>query len=125
MGLFIPICGLKLNPSWSALAMSLSSVSVVTNALRLNFVNIYDSSKDKKIKSVEEKIMEKNIKIEGMSCQHCSSRVKKVLEKINGVVSATVSHSEGTAVIVLSEDVPNDVLKKAIEDEDFSVVEIK
>ena len=124
-GLLIPICGLKLNPSWSALAMSLSSVSVVTNALRLNFVNIYDSSKDKKIKSVEENIMEKNIKIEGMSCGHCSSRVKKVLEKINGVVSASVSHSEGTAVVVLSEDVPNDILKKAIEDEDFSVVEIK
>ena len=106
--------------------MSLSSFCVVTNALRLNLKNIYDKSHDKKItaSSKEEKKMTKELKIEGMMCGHCEATVKKALEAVDGVASATVSHTDGNAIVELNKDVDNDVLKKAVEDKDYTVKEI-
>lgn len=125
MGLWIPIFGWKLNPMFGAAAMSLSSFCVVSNALRLNFFDMHRSDRDKKIKAKkkkETKSMEKTMKIEGMMCEHCEARVKKCLEAIPGVESAAVSHKEGTAVVTMSEEVPFDTLKKAVEDQDYKVV---
>lgn len=126
MGVFIPIFGWKLNPMFGAAAMSLSSFCVVSNALRLNFFDMHRADKDKKIKSIQrEEIqsMEKTLKVKGMMCPHCEARVKKVLEAIPGVESAVASHTEGTAVVTLSEDVAYEVLKKAIEDQDYKVID--
>ena len=128
-GLFIPIFGWELNPMFGAAAMSLSSFCVVSNALRLNFVKIYDSIKDKKKKKTviikEEKVMEKMMKIEGMMCPHCEGRVKKILEEMPQVTEAFVSHVEGMAVVKLSEAVDNDVLKKIIEDQGYKVLDVQ
>ena len=129
-GLFIPLLGWELNPMFGAAAMSLSSFCVVSNALRLNLVKIYDASKDKvkKKKTViikEEKPMEKMMKIEGMMCPHCEGRVKKTLEEMPQVTEAFVSHVEGMAVVKLSEAVENDVLKKVIEDQGYKVLDIQ
>ena len=122
--------GLTLNPMLGAAAMSLSSFCVVTNALRLNLLNIYDPRHDKKrkIKQQEEKEsvpMEKTLKIEGMMCKHCEARVKKALEAVEGVAGAEVSHESGTAVVTLSGDVPNETLKAAVEAQDYPVLGIE
>lgn len=125
MGLWIPVFGWKLNPMFGAAAMSLSSFCVVSNALRLNFFDLYRADRDKKIKpkkKKEKKVMEKTLKIEGMMCPHCEARVKKCLEAVPGVAEAVVSHKEGIAVVRLNEDVAYDVLKKAVEDQDYKVV---
>ena len=128
-GVWIPLFGWQLNPMFGAAAMSLSSVCVVTNALRLNFFNIRSAKRDKKIKTVEVKIeaketatMEKTMKIEGMMCAHCEARVKKCLEALPQVDEAVVSHERGTAVLKLNADVSDDVLKKAVEDQGYEVV---
>lgn len=128
-GVWIPLFGLQLNPMFGAAAMSLSSFCVVTNALRLNLLSVHDAGKDKKFKKkknkkAEVKTMEKTMKIEGMMCGHCEARVKKVLEGIEGVGSAEVSHEKGTAVVTLNGEVADDVLKKAVEDQDYQVTEI-
>ena len=129
-GVFIPL-DLTLNPMFGAAAMSLSSFCVVTNALRLNLLRIHDGSKDKKIHPIpldipkEEPTMEKTMKIEGMMCTHCEARVKKALEALAQVESAQVSHEAGTAVVTLSGEVANDVLKKAVEDQDYPVTSIQ
>ena len=126
-GVFIPIFELKLNPMFGAFAMSLSSFCVVSNALRLNLFDIYNSAKDKKIKSKSERkssSMQKTIKIEGMMCGHCEATVKKALEAVSGVESAEVSHEKGTAVVELNTAVSDDVLKKAVEDKDYTVTSI-
>ena len=125
MGLWIPIFGWKLNPMFGAAAMSLSSFCVVSNALRLNFFDVHRTDKDKKIKPVEReefKSMEKTLKVEGMMCPHCEARVKKVVEKIPGVESAVASHTEGTVVITMTEEVDLAVIKEAIEDQDYKVI---
>ena len=130
-GVFIPVLGWQLNPMFGAAAMSLSSFCVVSNALRLNLFKMYDASKDYKIKKVEmeeikeNKIMEKTMKIEGMMCGHCEARVKKVLEKLEAVEVAVVSHEKGTAVVTLKADISNEELKKVVEDQDYVVTEIQ
>ena len=140
--------GITMGPMLGALAMSLSSFCVVTNALRLNGFDMRSSEKDVKLKnpvqtdadgkllseytkereaaerSRKEATMTKTMKIEGMMCEHCEATVKKVLEKIDGVASADVSHKEGTAVVTLSADVADEKLKEAVEDRDYKVVSI-
>ena len=129
-GVWIPVFGLKLNPMFGAAAMSLSSFCVVTNALRLNLFRMYDAGKDKKIKKkktkkVEEKSMEKTMKIEGMMCGHCEARVKKCLEKLPEVDVAEVSHEAGTAVVKLNAEISDDVLRKTVEDQDYQVISVE
>lgn len=126
-GVWIPLFHWELNPMFGAAAMSLSSFCVVTNALRLNLFRMYDAHKDKKrkYKKVEEKQMERTMKIEGMMCGHCEARVKKCLEELPEVTEAVVSHEAGTAVVTLNAEVANDVLKKAVEDQDYKVVSIE
>jgi len=155
-GVFIPVFGWQLNPMFGAAAMSLSSFCVVSNALRLNLLNLFDESKDKKIRHTaeidepgneqkedgmskengqkecerkqsnikEEKIMTKTMKIEGMMCGHCEARVKKVLEALEEVEEAVVSHEEGTAVVTLKAEIDDCVLKKTVEEQDYTVLSI-
>ena len=149
-GVFISLLGWELNPMFGAAAMSLSSFCVVSNALRLNFMKVYDTSRDRKKKTFkgnafvkenasdnnnfacdeactmkEEESMEKMMKIEGMMCPHCEGRVKKTLEDMPQVTEAFVSHVEGMAVVKLAEAVDNDVLKKIIEDQGYKVLDIQ
>ena len=126
-GIWYPLFGLKLNPMFGAAAMSLSSFCVVTNALRLNLFRLHDAGKDKSIrnnKHKEEKNMEKTLHIEGMMCAHCEAHVRKALEAIDGVSAATASHEKGTAVVTLSHPVENDVLRQAVEAQDYKVLSI-
>ena len=152
-GIWYPIFGWKLNPMFGAAAMSLSSFCVVTNALRLNLFGMYDAGRDKKRrkkgsttgngsrsantgsatmvqpeenqKEKENKDMEKTMEIKGMMCGHCEARVKKALEALPEVTEAIVSHEAGTAVVKLSAAVSDDVLKKAVEDQDYEVTGIR
>ena len=127
-GLWYPLLGWKLNPMFGAAAMSLSSFCVVSNALRLNFFSMYDAHKDKKLKKKKEKeskTMEKTMEIKGMMCGHCEARVKKTLEGIEGVQEAIVSHENGTAVVKMASEVADDVLKSAVEAQDYEVTAIR
>ena len=138
-GLLIPVLGWKLNPMFGAAAMSLSSFCVVTNALRLNLLNIRSTIKDKKKKKAidvslininnnekkEVNEMTKTMNIKGMMCGHCEAAVKKALEALPEVAFAEVSHEKGTAVVTLEKEIADDVLKKTVEDKDYEVVEIK
>lgn len=125
-GAFIPL-GLTLNPMFGAAAMSLSSFCVVSNALRLNLFKLHSTKKDKKIKTKikEKKTMTKTMKIEGMMCPHCEARVKKTLEVIPEVEAAEVSHENDSAVVTLNAPLADEVLKSAIEEQGYTVVEIK
>lgn len=124
-GVWIPIFGWTLSPMFGAAAMSLSSFCVVTNALRLNFLNIRSSKRDRKIKNKtnkkEKNTMTTTLKINGMMCPHCEATVKTALESIDGVTSAEVSHESGTAVVTLSKEVNEEVLKKAVVDKGYTV----
>ncbi len=132
-GVFIPL-GLQLNPMFGAAAMSLSSFCVVTNALRLNLFRLnggraagaepsepITENKNEK----EKNKMEKTLKIEGMMCKHCEARVKKALEALDGVSSAEVNHEKGCAVVTLEGDVSGEILKKAVEDQDYKVLSVE
>ena len=138
-GVFIPL-GLTLNPMFGAAAMSLSSFCVVSNALRLNWFKLRDPRHDQKRRGrrpgkqparpqttdeTEELSMKRTIKIEGMMCPHCEARVKKALEALPGVTEAVASHEAGTAVVTLSEPVEDEALKKAVEEQDYTVVGIE
>ncbi len=144
-GVWIGLFGWKLNPMFGAAAMSLSSFCVVTNALRLNLVKIYDAKKDKKVNNpVTDTIikcacdgaadnnmqevnetMEKTMVIEGMMCGHCEAHVKKALEALEQVDEAVVSHTAGTAVVKLNADVDNAVLKETVEAQDYKVISVE
>ena len=126
-GVWIPFLGWQLNPMFGAAAMSLSSFCVVTNALRLNFFDITNPKKDRKIKYKSKKddnAMTKTMKIDGMMCSHCEGRVKQCLEGLSQVSAADVSHEKGTAVVTLTAEVSNDVLKKTVEDQGYNVISI-
>ena len=129
-GVFIPLMDWQLNPMFGAAAMSVSSLFVVSNALRLNLVNFKNSKNDKtrkrKNKKHKEKTgMQKTIKIEGMMCAHCEARVKKILEGLDNVESADVSHVSGTAKVNLKEDVADAQFKEKIEAEGYKVISIE
>ena len=132
--------GLNMNPMWGAAAMSCSSLFVCMNALRLNLFRLHDSGKDHRGRNTlqnkklinsnqpviekenrKDKEMKKTMKIEGMMCCHCEATVKKALEALDGVTSAEVSHENGTAVLELSGEVSDDLLKKTVEDKDYKV----
>ena len=126
-GVWIPLLGWQLNPMFGAAAMSLSSFCVVTNALRLNFFDITNPKKDRKIKYKSKKddnAMTKTMKIDGMMCSHWEGRVKQSLEGLAQVSQAEVSHEKGTAVVTLTAEVSNDVLKKTVEDQGYNVISI-
>ena len=133
--------GIRMNPMWGAAAMSLSSFTVCMNALRLNLFKVHDASHDRRMRKTvsldglsdsnenntktEETTMTKTLKVEGMMCEHCEARVKKALEAVNGVESAVADHNANTAVVTLSADVADDVLRKAVEDQDYKVLGIE
>ena len=132
-GVWYPLFGWKLNPMFGAAAMSLSSFCVVSNALRLNLFKMYDASKDKKLKAKkekkrskkEDKRMKKIMHIEGMMCGHCEAAVKKALEALPQVDEAVVSHEAGTAELTLNAKIADDVLKKTVEDKDYTVTSVE
>lgn len=148
-GIWYPLFGLKLNPMFGAAAMSLSSFCVVTNALRLNLFDLRSTKRDRKRaaskvsgqEDQEEKQseenqqninqgkevmnMEKTMKINGMMCGHCEARVKKALEALPEVKEAVVSHEAGTAVLTFNAPVADEILKKAVEDQDYEVVSVE
>ena len=136
MGLY----GIEMKPMYGAAAMALSSFFVCMNALRLNLVNPHDAGHDKKRKEIpaealkqiaaaqtkkEEKMMTKTLKVEGMMCQHCEARVKKVLEALPGVENAVADHTAGTAVVTLSAPVEDEALRAAVEAQDYQVLGIE
>ena len=132
-GVWYPLFGWKLNPMFGAAAMSLSSFCVVSNALRLNLFKMYDASKDKKLKAKkekkrskkEDKTMKKIMHIEGLMCGHCEAAVKKALEALPQVDEAVVSHEAGTAELTLNAEITDDVLKKTVEDKDYTVTSVE
>ncbi|MCR5418850.1 MAG: heavy metal translocating P-type ATPase [Lachnospiraceae bacterium] len=125
--------GIRMNPMWGAAAMSLSSFTVCMNALRLNLFKVHDASHDHKmrhpasinINKEEEKTMTKTLKVEGMMCEHCETRVKKALEGVEGVENAVADHNTNTAVVTLSAEVADDVLRKVVEDQDYKVLGVE
>jgi Cu2+-exporting ATPase len=143
-GVWYPLFGIKLNPMFGAAAMSLSSFCVVSNALRLNFFKVHGKNRAQEVmpekpndpaqredtlsntqQEKENNTMEKTMEIKGMMCGHCEARVKKALEALGGVKEAAVSHEKGTAVVTLDTEVPDDILKKAVEDQDYEVLGIR
>ncbi len=124
-GAWYPLWHLKLNPMFGAAAMSLSSFFVVSNALRLNFIKIRNAKQNNDFIKTEEKNMEKTMKIKGMMCKHCEARVKNALEALPEVSEAVVNHKKDTAKVKLAVEISDEVLKKAVEDQGYPVIDIK
>ena len=137
-GVFIPILGWELNPMFGAAAMSLSSFFVVTNALRLNLIDL--SKKPRCVKKSlvldvekienefdrkEDKKMKKTVIIEGMMCVRCEAHVKKALEVLDGVTAVEASHEKGVAIVTMEKDVADDVLAKTVEEQDYKVIRVE
>ena len=137
-GCFIPLFGWTLNPMFGAAAMSFSSFSVVSNALRLNLFKLHNADRDRRVDPVDisgviERLsakddaparpagVEMRLEIEDMMCEHCEARVKKALEKLPGVLSASVDYRSGTAILLAAQPVEQEILKQAVEAEDYSV----
>ena len=129
-GVWIPIFGWTLNPMFGAVAMSLSSFCVVSNALRLNLFKLHDASRDKKIQPVELNLSgtaampRMTVTVKGMMCEHCEKRVRDALEALDFVDSAEVSHEKGTAVLSLAGNADKDAIKKAVTDAGYKVVKV-
>ena len=136
MGLF----GVEMKPMYGAAAMALSSFFVCMNALRLNLIKPYNAKRDRKGKTIpaealrsmieeetkkEEQTMTKTLKVEGMMCPHCEARVKKALEAIPGVENAVADHTLGTAIVTLNAPVADDVLREAVEAQDYRVLGVE
>jgi Cu2+-exporting ATPase len=131
----------EMNPMIGAAAMSLSSFTVCMNALRLNLFKVHDAGHDKPRRKYvptapaaaadapdhkkEDNNMTKTLEVKGMMCEHCEARVKKALESLPGVNAAVASHTAGTAVVTLEQNVDDAVLRKAVEDQDYEVVSVK
>ena len=124
-GVFISLFGWQLDPMFGAAAMSLSSVCVVTNALRLNLFRAHDDNKKSNRNTKEKTNMKKTVNITGMMCGHCEARVKKTLLALPGVESAEVSHATGTAVITLNAELADEVITNAIAEQGYTVTGIK
>jgi len=139
-GCYVKAFGWTLNPMFGAAAMGLSSFCVVTNALRLNLLKVYDSKKDRRIKNTvtgtitdvepaaapgkENREMEIKVKVNGMMCEHCEAHVKKALEAVDGIEKAAASHKEGLATITCSKDVDEALIRAAVEDAGYEMVSI-
>ena len=134
-GVWIPLFGWEMDPMFGAAAMSLSSFCVVMNALRLNLVDLNKPSRPRRVRTAGntqkntkkkgKKEMKKTLKIDGMMCPHCSGRVKKVLEALDAVETAEVSHETGLAIVTLNGAVADDMLKKTVEDQGYTVLSIE
>lgn len=124
-GAFTSLLGWQLNPMFGAAAMSLSSFCVVSNALRLNFLKIFDNKMDKKTKIKEKSKMsfKTTLKIDGMMCPHCEARVKSALEGLDNILFVDVSHKDGTAIVETTIDI-SDILKNTLEEQGYTVLEI-
>lgn len=136
MGLY----GIEMKPMYGAAAMALSSFFVCMNALRLNLIRPHDAAHDRQGKAIpaealkdiapaetekEEKSMTKTLKVQGMMCAHCEARVKKALEAVPGVESAAADHAAGTATVNLSAPVADEVLRAAVEAQDYQVLGVE
>ena len=143
-GAYLHLFGIAMNPMLGAAAMSLSSVCVVSNALRLNLFRVHDARHDRPLrnqvtvnqsgrlleaasaeKGAEGDFMKKELTIKGMMCGHCEATVKKALEALPGVENAAVSHEKGEAVVELSKEVSDETLKQAVEEKDYEVTGVK
>ena len=137
-GVFIPVLGWELNPMFGAAAMSLSSFCVVTNALRLNLIDlskrqirgkkivILDMKEiEKEFGKKEETTMKKTVVIEGMMCVRCEAHVKKALEALDGVTAVEASHEKGNAVVTMEKEIADEVLAKTVEEQDYKVIRVE
>ena len=130
-GVFYNILGWKLNPMFGAFAMSLSSVCVVSNALRLKLFKVYDKNIineenfENEFEEGEDEEMKKIVKVDGMNCSHCQAKVESALSALDGVSEAKVNLKKKIAVVTLEKEVNDDTLLKAVNDAGFTGVSVE